>query len=90
MDGSSQEDENLKSKMDGYKTSPQSGQIIPSPKRMDSEPFHKVDRSPRKGRIILLIKWTDKTSTRRQVQTRSTIIEFKCKIKNSKIKTLSM
>ena len=29
MDGSSQEDENLESKMDGYRSSPQSGRTIP-------------------------------------------------------------
>ena len=82
VDGSSQEDENLKSKIDRYCTIPQSGRVVPE------------------GRIILLVRWTNKhpqtrriwrkrNPIRRRIQTRSTIAEFKYKIKNPEIKTLS-
>ena len=61
VDGSSQEDENLKSKMDGYKTSPQSGWIIPRGWKFEvqNEQVHKVDGSSQEDENWKSKNWTD-------------------------------
>ena len=71
VDGSSQEDENLKSKMDGYRTIPQRGRVVPRGLKFKIQhgqtdaQVHKVDRESlgeENYKHIQKRKWTDKST----------------------------
>ena len=71
VDESSQEDENLKSKMDGYRTIPQSGRVVPRGWKFEIQhgqtdaQVHKVDEESlgeENYKHIQKRKWTDKST----------------------------